>query len=197
MKALRNKLWNITQEPEMKQLVGSGKAFQMGGIWINVIGDSALDKVAAEDGDIKSALRHILSVLPEPKIFWLKVLAMAVMLEDENGTHTRGAIERAAKSLGISYRNYYPPSKFAEPTNGVINGEVVLTQKKIPEAPRWRIPEDCPGRIHKGELCRDCRHQNGTIFCPLCREKKSEEFCKDCVIPDWYDGWYCPKVRHG
>lgn len=102
-KAIKNKIISITQEPEMRQLIGRGKGVQMP-IYVNIFGDSAIERVSAEDGDIKLAMRHILSILPDPKIFFIQCLALIVALEME-GTHSG-----AARKLGTWREIYYRQS---------------------------------------------------------------------------------------
>lgn len=102
-KAIKNKLITITQEPEMRQLIGRGKGIQMP-VYVNIFGDHAMEIIAAENGDIKLAMRHILSLLPEPKMLYLQSLAMIVMYEIEK------VYTGAAKKLGISRELYYRQS---------------------------------------------------------------------------------------
>lgn len=82
----------------MKQwLAGRGKNIQMP-IFINIIGDDAIKRAAAADGDIKAAMKYILQCLPPPRIVWLKALAMQAAIEIE------GTRPSAARFLNVSER---------------------------------------------------------------------------------------------
>lgn len=97
---IKRKIISIMQEPELKQLIGKGKGVQMP-IWVNIIGDSAIEKVSAEDGDIKAAMKYIISLLPQPKLIWLRALAI------EAATEICGTRRQAAEFLNISARTAY------------------------------------------------------------------------------------------
>lgn len=99
-RVIKNKLVHIIQDPEMKQLIGRGKAIQMP-IFINIFGDSAIEKAAAHDGDIKEAIKYILSRLPPPRWIFLRALAL------EATTEMLGSKKEAAKYLGVGNRTAY------------------------------------------------------------------------------------------
>jgi hypothetical protein len=66
---------------------------------VQLVGDSAIERASARNGDLKAAMWHILEKLPEPKLVWLKALAIAVV---KDHSRTRLAMSRY---LGISYRS--------------------------------------------------------------------------------------------
>lgn len=97
---VKRKIISIIQDPELKQLIGKGKGVQMP-ILINIVGDSAIEKATAEDGDIKAAMKYIISLLPKPKLVWLRALAI------ESAIEICGTRRNAAKFLNISERTAY------------------------------------------------------------------------------------------
>jgi len=120
---VEKKIASIIQSPELRQFTNrDGKALQIN---VQILGNDAIDRACAEDGDIKAAMRYILSVLPQPKMGNLKLLAIAVAFEAE------GSRTRAARSLNLS------PSLLIDPKHGwteklkaIQNGEITF---KMPE----------------------------------------------------------------
>ena len=94
---IEKKVRQIIQDPKI-QSVGNAKN-QI--ICLQILGDNAIEKACADDGDIKAAMKYILSVLPEPRILYLTCLAMIVALENEE------TITDAAKSIGVCRYLYY------------------------------------------------------------------------------------------
>lgn len=95
---IKNKLWQVVQDVNQRQhLSGSGKNVQMALI-VNIFGDDAIRRAAAADGDIKEAMKFILQSLPEPRLVFLKALAMQAAIELE------GSRPSAARYLNVSER---------------------------------------------------------------------------------------------
>lgn len=101
-RAIERKISEIIQAPELRTLTSLHSKTKNIQISVQINGNDAIDRVCADDGDIRAAMRHILSVLPEPRMRNLKILAMMVALESEGNN-----IRDAAKSLGITFEPYY------------------------------------------------------------------------------------------
>lgn len=83
----------IVQDPVISQAIsGTGKNLVLN-IMIN--GNDAIDRACADDGDILAAMKHIISVLPDPKIVWLTSLAMTAAIE------LTGSRKNAGELLGL------------------------------------------------------------------------------------------------
>jgi len=120
MKALEGKLIRILQDSKIRQQMASnGKSIQ---IVINnqIVGDSAIEKATAENGDVKNAMRYILTCLPKPKLQWLRFLTIAVLLED--GVPYR----EVAKELGIARWTFTPSAPHRKYIEMIRSGEVDL-----------------------------------------------------------------------
>jgi hypothetical protein len=96
----------IVQDAKVGQQAGKNGAVV---VQIQNVGDVAINKAAAKDGDVFAAMEYILARLPEPRVHHLKALAMVV---------ARRMFSKkmdAPRFLGISHadyiqshRHYYP-----------------------------------------------------------------------------------------
>lgn len=104
-KILENELFKITQEADLKQFVHSSKSKQniQAPIMINIVGDSAITKAVAPNATAKELMRLLLEQLPDPKVIWLRALAIAISLENHNGNK-----RATSKALGVAERTLWP-----------------------------------------------------------------------------------------
>lgn len=125
-KVVKDELIKIEQSAEVRQLLGGQSKSITMPIWVNIFGDSSLDKIAASNGNIMAAMSHILTILPDPKIVWLQALAMATSMKE------LGDIRKTAKYLGISKTRFYDPrSGFGWPDKirAITDGKIELGAK--------------------------------------------------------------------
>lgn len=104
-KILQNELIKIVQETDLKQIVGTTgriKNIQMP-IQVNIVGDSAITKAVAPNATAKELMRLLLEQLPDPKVIWLRALAIAISLENHNGNK-----RATSKALGVAERTLWP-----------------------------------------------------------------------------------------
>ena len=65
----------ILQDPQLTQSLGKNKAVQIN---VQIVGDTAINKASAKNGDIFAALEWILEELPQPK--WKNLLAYSALI---------------------------------------------------------------------------------------------------------------------
>ena len=117
---LKDGIVRVTQEAE-QNFLGRGKSIQLS---IQIMGDSAISKASAKNGDIFAALEYILDSLPEPKMFYLKTLAMFVTYQKIKSRR------RAADYLGICRRQFSrKESKYPEALKQLELGTIELDGK--------------------------------------------------------------------
>jgi len=98
---LKDKLIEIDQCPEMKQLLsGRGKNIQMP-IWVNVIGDDAIRKATLHSESLRENLLFVLKGLDPPRFKNLIKLAIQLAIESFDSKKAVGEF------LGITERNIY------------------------------------------------------------------------------------------
>lgn len=103
-KIVKDELISIIQDPEVKVL-GHGKTLQIN---VQIVGDSAIEKAIKWDGTTRAAMQHLLESLPEPKLKWLRTLAIDVVREGRTA-------REAAKLLGLTERSiFYGTEKYTE-----------------------------------------------------------------------------------
>ena len=91
----------IEQSPELKQAMigrGGNKAIQVN---IQILGDAAINKTAAHQGDVEAALEYILEQLPPPKLRNLINLVKGITWRNQQ------SVRNAAQYLGICDRIFY------------------------------------------------------------------------------------------
>lgn len=87
----------ILQDPQLTQALGRNKAVQVN---VQIVGDSAINKASAKDGNIFAALEWILEELPQPK--WKNLLAYSALIIYQK---TR-VWQQTAKYLGYSQNTF-------------------------------------------------------------------------------------------
>lgn len=105
-KLMERELSRIIQDPKIVQYIHkeTSKAIQLN-VVIQINGDSAIDRVCADEGDIAGAMRYILSLLPHPRILNLGRLAMVVAADMFRTKKGKGIA--AAEYLGVTPNTYY------------------------------------------------------------------------------------------
>jgi hypothetical protein len=99
-------LTKIVQNTQVGQQAGKNGAVV---IQVQNVGDSALNKAAAKDGDVFAAMEYILSRLPEPRMLNLKALAMITSYRK------LGSSYKAPMFLGISNADFWDPTRRTYP----------------------------------------------------------------------------------
>ena len=117
--AIQNRVFQIIQAPEVKQVLGQSSQTLQLSIQVNVIGDSAIEKAAAANG-VKAAVLYILRCLPEPRLDWLRMVAVAATLDDYQGKKTP-----TAQFLGIAPKTLYQ-GNWNDRIDQVNQGQVVI-----------------------------------------------------------------------
>lgn len=91
---IANSVLNVLQnKPELHQMGIKNQGFV---ISVMINGDSAINKVAADHGDIIAAMQHILDCLPQPRHKWLKALAIASVY------FSSGTVAETMRFLGMT-----------------------------------------------------------------------------------------------
>jgi hypothetical protein len=88
----------IVQDAKVGQQAGKNGAVV---VQIQNVGDVAINKAAAKDGDVFAAMEYILSRLPEPKMVYLRALALVTSYRMHN------QVEGAARYLGVTHCIYH------------------------------------------------------------------------------------------
>jgi len=97
---VRDKLVSIIQDPQFVEKVYAGQVKGVQ-ICVQVVGDSAIKEAMAPNVDALSAMMKLLKKLPQPRLVWIKALAMLAALEVCDNEKTD-----AADYLGVSFRSY-------------------------------------------------------------------------------------------
>ena len=121
---VRNQLIKLIQNPILIQQGNGVRGLQVS-IQMPLIGDSAIAELMKEeekeekDGDIKSAIRHVLSLLPEPRLRNFKYFAAFVAEGDYQDS------EKAAEYLGTSIRSFHRIKRQCREVLGSLADEMV------------------------------------------------------------------------
>ena len=131
---ISERLLTITQTPEIKQVTGA-KAINFSPC-IAIVGNDAIERAAAHNGDIFSSLRYILNQLPEPRYLWLRRLAIIALYQISPSKRL------IAKDLGIHAATVDDVVASMDLVDQIIAGNIEDVQERGKGRPRLpRIKE--------------------------------------------------------